>query len=111
MNTPDSIAVVNRFYEAIARLKDDKKIRGLKTFSHRYGINDRNIWLQRREPERNIFQPAWLSYMVRDYAVSATWLLLGEGEFYDQDRMKTVFPPQKNRNSVRSSADKDNAND
>jgi hypothetical protein len=86
MNTPDSVQVVSRFFEAIDTLKRDRVIRGLKTFSHRYGINDRNIWLQRREPERNIFQPSWLSYLVRDYAVSAEWLLLGEGDFYDAAR-------------------------
>lgn len=103
MNTPDSIDIVNRFYAAIETLRRDKYIRGLKTFSRRYGINDRNIWLQRREPERNIFQPAWLAYLVRDYAVSATWLLTGEGDVYDSERKKSLAP-QKNRNRRNSAA-------
>ena len=103
MNTADSIAIVNRFFTAIETLHRDKYMRGLKTFSKRYGINDRNIWLQRREPERNIFQPAWLAYLVRDYAVSATWLLTGEGEFYDFEKKKDLAP-QKNRNRRKSVA-------
>lgn len=89
MNTPDSIIIVNRFFEALEILRSEHIIRGLKTFAHRYGINDRNIWLQRREPARNIFQPAWLEYLVRDYALSAEWLLLGEGPVFDPERKRT----------------------
>ena len=106
MNTSDSIEVVNRFFTAIDNLCRDKYMRGLKSFSRRYGVNDRNFWLQRREPERNIFQPAWLSYLVRDYAVSATWLLTGEGDFYDSER-KRDLAPQKNRNRRKAAAEDD----
>jgi len=88
MNTPDSIEVVNRFFEAVEVLKRDKIIRGLKTLTKRYGLNDRNVRTQRSEPERNIFQVAWLSYLVRDYAISPEWLLMGEGSVYDPDRKK-----------------------
>lgn len=86
MNTPESVQVVNRFFEAVEVLKRDKIIRGLKTITRRYGLNDRNVRVQRLEPERNIFQVAWLGYLVRDYAISAEWLLLGAGEVYDPTR-------------------------
>lgn len=35
-----------------------------------------------KEPERDIFQVSWLSYLVRDYGVSPMWLLTGFGDFY-----------------------------
>lgn len=82
MQNNDSQTVVKRFFSAIYRLKADKIIRGKQTFTRKYGINRWNLYTLEKEPERDIFQAAWLTYLVRDYGVSARWLLTGEGEFY-----------------------------
>lgn len=82
MNTPDSTAIVLRFFEALRRLKADRRIRGKKTFTDRYAVNRWNMNTLEKSPERDIFQPAWLAYLARDYGVSPLWLLLGEGDFY-----------------------------
>lgn len=82
MQTRDSQEIVVRFFRALQRLKDDKAIRGKKTFTERYGINRWNMLTCEKEPSRDIFQPAWLAYLVKDYGVSPLWLLLGEGDFY-----------------------------
>lgn len=79
MNTPDSQIIVMRFFEALALLKEEKAIRGMKTFTSRYGINRWNMLTSSKQPSRQIFQPAWLTYLVRDYGVSPRWLLTGEG--------------------------------
>lgn len=84
MQTPDSQKIVKRFFEAIYRLKTDRKIRGKQTFTNRYGINRWNMLTLEKEPERDIFQAAWLGYLVRDYGVSPLWLLTGKGDFYDK---------------------------
>ena len=84
MQTPDSQEIVKRFFEAIYRLKADRKIRGKQTFTNRYGINRWNMLTLEKEPERDIFQAAWLFYLVRDYGVSPTWLLTGKGDFYEK---------------------------
>lgn len=80
--TIDSQAVVRRFFEALYRLKADKRIRGKQTFTRAYGINRWNMNTLEKEPERDIFQVAWLSYLVRDFGVSPMWLLTGRGNFY-----------------------------
>jgi len=80
MQTPDSQQIVNRFFDALHYLKMRKVIRGLNTFTRRYGINRWNMITQMHEPERDMFQMAWLTYLVNDYGVSAKWLLTGEGE-------------------------------
>lgn len=84
MQTPDSQEIVKRFFEAIYRLKTDRKIRGKQTFTNRYGINRWNMLTLEKEPERDIFQAAWLGYLVRDYGVSPLWLLTGKGDFYEK---------------------------
>lgn len=82
MQNSDSQKVIVRFFEAIYHLKADKIIKGKKTFTEKYGINRWNFNTLEKSPERDIFQAAWLTYLVRDYGVSSRWLLTGDGEFY-----------------------------
>ena len=80
MQTQDSQQVISRFFEALQVLIDRKTIRGKQTFTTRYGINRWNMNSLQKDMERDIFQPAWLTYLVRDYNISATWLLTGIGD-------------------------------
>lgn len=83
MQTEQSQKIVRRFFEAIQILKANKIIRGKQTFTERYGINRWNFNTCEKSPERDIFQVAWIEYLVRDYKVSATWLITGNGSFFD----------------------------
>ena len=82
MQTPDSQKIVARFFEALDRLKMEHKIRGKQTFTREFGINRWNLNTLEKDHSRDIFQPAWLSYLVKRYDVSAQWLLTGEGDFF-----------------------------
>ena len=86
MQTTESQAVIRRFFEALYALKDRKEIRGKQTFTNQYGINRWNLNSLEKDMSRDIFQVAWLTYLVRDYGVSSQWLLTGRGE---------MFPSQK----------------
>lgn len=83
MNTADSQAIVSRFFRALDILKECRKIRGRQTFTRRYGIDRRNLYQLEMDTSRDIFQPSWLTYLVRDYGISARWLLTGEGSPID----------------------------
>ena len=85
MQTESSQVIVRRFFEAIFELKSRKVIRGIQTFTTRYGINKRNFYTCKDQPGRDIFQVAWLGYLVTDYNVSPRWLLTGEGEFFAEN--------------------------
>ena len=93
MQTTDSQKIVKRFFEALGRLKTDKRIRGKQTFTRAHGINRWNMLTLEKDPSRDIFQPAWLAYLVVDYGVSAQWLLTGVGEFYKGDKKSTGLQP------------------
>lgn len=82
MNNPESIPVIRRFYEAIDTLIVKKEIRGVQTFTRQYHINRWNFSTVRKNPESDMFQLSWLSYIVNDYGVSAEWLLTGRGKMF-----------------------------
>ena len=82
MQTEDSQKIIGRFFEALAQLKFDKRIGGRTPFAEKYNINRRNLYKLEKNFEKDIFQVAWLSYLVNDYNVSAEWLLTGKGSFY-----------------------------
>lgn len=82
MQTEDSQKIVMRFFDALQRLKEDRKIRGKQTFTRDHNINRWNMNTLEKDPSRDIFQPAWLTYLVNDYGVSPQWLLTGRGDFY-----------------------------
>lgn len=82
MQTEESQIVIRRFFQALYALKDAGRIRGKKTFTDKYGINRWNFNTLEKDLSRDIFQTAWLTYLVRDYGVSASWLLTGRGGIF-----------------------------
>lgn len=85
MQSEQSQVIIKRFFEALQILKANKVIRGKQTFTSRYGINRWNMNTLEKEPERDIFQVAWLENLVNDYKVSSLWLLTGNGAFFSDD--------------------------
>ncbi len=90
MNEPqECLDITQRFFEALDLIKEQKRIRGLKTFSDKYDVNswDFNTWRKKRPRIRQ----EWLTYLVRDFDVSALWLLTGEGPVFS----KEIIPRDK----------------
>ena len=85
MQNEESVKIVERFFEAIYDLKERKIIRGKQTFTRRYEINNRNFWLLEQDKSRDMLQLAWISYLVRDYNVSAEWIMTGKGDMYTKE--------------------------
>ena len=86
MQTEDSQKIVKRFFQALQYLKDQKIIRGKQTFTRQFSINRWNMNTLEKDPPRDIFQPAWLTYLVEEYGVSAMWHLTGRGEFLSEKK-------------------------
>lgn len=85
MNTPVTKQIMERFYLAMDAIIECKKIRGVNTYCRLYDIDRRNLQAQRKDLERGWFQVSWLQPMVREYGVSAKWLLTGFGKMFDDN--------------------------
>ena len=86
MQTPDSQKVISRFFQALYYLKAQHIIRGKQTFTSKFEINRWNLNSLEKDMSRDIFQPAWLAYLVEEYNVSAEWLLTGRGDIMSKRR-------------------------
>lgn len=84
MNTPVSQQIIQRFYDALDAIIAMKKIRGVNTFCVANGIDRRNFLAQRKDLNRGWFQVSWLQPMVKEFGVSAKWLLTGSGRMFEQ---------------------------
>lgn len=90
MNEPQECKdITRRFFEALDMIKAQKRIRGLQTFTRTYGENYWNFHTTRKDGLR--IKQEWLTYLVRDYDVSATWLLTGMGGMF----VKEITPNSK----------------
>ena len=86
MQTTDSQKIISRFFQALYYLKSQRVIRGKQTFTAKFSINRWNLNTLEKDMTRDIFQPAWLSYLVEEYDISAEWLLTGRGDIMSRRR-------------------------
>ena len=82
----EGIAITTRFFLVIDNLINKRKIRGLKTFTDKYQLNYWNVWTVKNEPDKHFLKPEWLSILVADYNVSATYLLTGVGVMFNDSK-------------------------
>ncbi len=50
MHAPQIIAIISRFFEALAYLKQSGQLRGVKSFTDKYGIDRRNLHHSKKRP-------------------------------------------------------------
>ena len=81
--TKKSLEINQRFFDAIDALKRMRKLRGLDTFSKKYGFVSGNMYTIKYQ-KNGIVKAECLHYLARDYNVSPEWLLLGTGEMFIQ---------------------------
>jgi len=82
MQNSESTLIVNRFFQAIETLIENRIIKGKQPFCLKYNINRRNLWQLDKDRTKNIFQVSWLSILVCDFNVSSEWLLTGRGDMF-----------------------------
>lgn len=78
----EGIDVTKRFFLALETLRSMRKIRGLQTFTRLYNLNKWNMVTLRDEPDGHILKTECLVFLVRDFGISAEWLLIGTGDMF-----------------------------
>lgn len=82
MNNPESVQIIDRFFEAFDALKDMGKIKNNQQFIDRYKIPKSTFYDSRRVRESDRFQISWLAHLINDYGVSPEWLFSGKGKMF-----------------------------
>jgi hypothetical protein len=98
MNNPESIAIINRFYEAIDMLIASKVIRGKQSFTTEYNINRWNFNTVMKNPQSDMFQLVWISHLVNDFGISAEWIMTGKGGMFAKEPTIRLGFKNKKRN-------------
>lgn len=80
--SPTGAAITKRFFFVIDVLVNQRKLRGMKTFTDLYNINYWNLSTLRKDQDKRMLKPEWLAYMVQDFNVNAEWLLTGVGSMF-----------------------------
>lgn len=86
--SPQTIAIQERFFHAINTLIESGKLAGMKTFCGDYGLHKakytrlRNAMLSHRETDYRLIDLDGLHFLVKEYKVSADWLLTGRGKMF-----------------------------
>lgn len=75
--------VVKRFFEIIAELAEMKKLDSEYAFMKKHEISTGNFYALKRDNSRYILKPEWMVSLVKNYNVSAHYLLTGEGPHFD----------------------------
>lgn len=85
LSIPDcALDISDRFFKALDVLKDQRKIRGLQTFTREFDLNYGNMNTLKHNRDKRTFRVEYLAYLAERYDVSCEWLLLGTGPMFIQ---------------------------
>lgn len=91
LNIPDkAIEISNRFFLVLDMLKDQRKIRGLQTFTKMHSLNYGNMNTLKHNLDKRSFRVEYLAYLAEDFGVSCEWLLLGIGPIFTRKNSRSA---------------------
>ena len=83
---PETIAVMERFYQALDTLVATKTIQGIQTYCNEFEIDKRHLYAQKKDLNKGFFEVYWILPLIQNFGVSSDWLLFGKGELLKRKR-------------------------
>lgn len=93
--SPETIATMERFYEALDMCLGQKLLKTINGFCSDYGIDKRHLYAQRKDLGKGYFEISWLTPLVNDCGISASWLLTGKGLMFDTSAINITLKAPK----------------
>lgn len=78
----ETIEITERFYRVVDDLIIRREIRGLGTLAEKWGVSRFTLSRTRTLIDKKRLNVEYLYYIIRDYNVSPTWLMMGAGQMY-----------------------------
>ena len=80
LNIPDrALDISNRFFKALDILKDQRRIKGLQTFTKEFGLNYGNMNTLKHNRDKRTFRVEYLAYLAEKYGGHANGYCLAPG--------------------------------
>jgi hypothetical protein len=79
MNNPESVKIVDRFYEALNMMINQGALKSKREFALSHKIEYTSFSRCETEQTSDRFQLIWITYLVSDYPVSLDWIMMGKG--------------------------------
>lgn len=77
-----TIAVMQRFFQAMESCKQQKLIKSVSDYCDELGIAKSHYYTQRKDLNRGFFEVGWMLPLVEKCHVSSYWLLTGKGQMF-----------------------------
>lgn len=87
---PETVAVMERFFQALDAIIEAKMIRGVQTYCNEFGINKRHLYVQRKDLFKGFFEIYWIMPMIQKFGVSPDWLLFGKGDMFKRSGKRRI---------------------
>ena len=84
----DARQINERFFMAVDALKRQRKLSGIYGFATTYSISPWNLYMVKKNQQGTV-KAEYLTFLVRDFGVSAKWLLTGEGGMFKHSNAQT----------------------
>lgn len=82
MNNPESIKIIDRFYQAINMLIENGSLKSKRSFALAHGIEYTSFSRCENEQESDRFQLVWITYLVKEFPINVEWIMTGEGGMF-----------------------------
>lgn len=79
MNNPESIQIIDRFYQSVNMLIAQGALKSKRAFAVNHNIERTSFSRCETEQESDRFQLIWITYLVTEYPISLEWIMTGKG--------------------------------